>query len=137
MIDYANLRKSIAHLEAQLQNWRTLDADLPTLMQEAVAESVIQRFEVCYDCLWKILKRYLAEELGVPDMPNSPKPILRIAHENHLLDDIDAWMDYADAHTDTVHDYSGKKAQDALKRVPSFVADVRALYCTMSGETWT
>ena len=136
MIDYAHLRKSIAHLEAQLQNWRTLDAGLPVLLQEAVAESVIQRFEVCYDCLWKVLKRYLAEELGVPDLPNSPKPILRIAHENHLLDDIDAWLDYADARTDTVHDYSGEKAQAALKRVPSFTADARALYCAMSGETW-
>ena len=82
------------------------------------------------------MKRHLAEELGVPDLPNSPKPILRIAHENHLLDDIDAWLDYADARTDTVHDYSGEKAQAALKRVPSFTADARALYCAMSGETW-
>jgi nucleotidyltransferase substrate binding protein (TIGR01987 family) len=137
MIDYANLRKSIAHLSAQLQNLRTLDAGLPTLMREAVAESVIQRFEVCYDCLWKVLKRYLAEELGVPDMPNSPNPVWRIAHENHLFDNIDEWLSYAKARTDTVHDYSGEKAQDALKRVPSFVADARALYCAMSGETWT
>lgn len=132
MIDYAHLRKSIAHLEAQLQNWRTLDAGLPVLLQEAVAESVIQRFEVCYDCLWKVLKRYLAEELGVPDLPNSPKPILRIAHENHLLDDIDAWLDYAEARTDTIHDGSGEKAQQAaLKRISSFASDARALYSTI------
>jgi nucleotidyltransferase substrate binding protein (TIGR01987 family) len=136
MIDCTHLRKSLVHLEAQLRNWRTLDAGLPALLQEAVAESVIQRFEVCYDCLWKVLKRYLAEAMGVPDLPNSPKPIFRIAHENHLFDDIDAWMGYADARVDTTHDYSGEKAQAALRCIPSFMADAQALYCAMSGETW-
>jgi nucleotidyltransferase substrate binding protein (TIGR01987 family) len=136
MINHVILEKTIAHLEAQLQNWRTLDTDLPPLLREAVAESVIKRFEVCYDCLWRALKRHLAEELGVPNLPNSPKPILRIAHENHLLDDIDAWLDYAEARTDMIHDNSGEKPQAVLKRIPSFVADARALYSAMSGEAW-
>jgi nucleotidyltransferase substrate binding protein (TIGR01987 family) len=114
MIDYTNLQKSLAHLKAQHENWQTLEAGLPQLIREAVAESVIQRFEVCYDCLWKVLKRYLSEVLGVPDVPNSPKPILRIAHENRLFGNIDAWLTYADLRIDTAHDHSGKKAQQAL-----------------------
>ena len=52
MNNHALLEKSIVRLEAQLQNWRTLDTDLPPLLREAVAESVIRRFRVCYKS-WK------------------------------------------------------------------------------------
>ncbi|GHT96576.1 nucleotidyltransferase [Betaproteobacteria bacterium] len=134
MIDYTKLQKSIAHLSAQFHNWQTLDETLPPLLQEAVAESVIQRFEVCYDCTWKVLKRYLAKELGVPDMPNSPKPIFRIAHENLVFNNVDEWLVYADLRIDVAHDYSGEKAQVALRVMGQFVEAVSALYGAMNPE---
>ena len=65
MIDYEKFRMSLKRLEEQHENYRTLETSLPGLIQEAVAESVIQRFETCYDCLWKVLKRYLIYELGI------------------------------------------------------------------------
>jgi nucleotidyltransferase substrate binding protein (TIGR01987 family) len=136
MIDYTKLQKSIAHLDAQFKNWHTLDKTLPPLLQEAVAESVIQRFEICYDCMWKVLKRYLAEELGVSDLPNSPKPIFRIAHENYLFTNIDAWLSYANARIDTAHDYSGEKACSTLASMARFVDDAVALYCALSDQKW-
>ncbi len=85
MIDYGNFQKSLKHLELQFSNYHSLDSKPPKLTQEAIAESVIQRFETSYDCLWKVLKRYLLEELGIPEVPNSPKPIFRMAFENNLL----------------------------------------------------
>ena len=75
MIEYDNFRMSLKRLEEQYENYRKPDAVLPELLREAVAESVIQRFETCYDCLWKVPKRYLVEELGVANAPNSPKPV--------------------------------------------------------------
>ena len=60
MIEYNNFQKSLKNLEAQFENYKTLDDNLPKIIQEAVAESVIQRFEICWDCLWKLLKRHLA-----------------------------------------------------------------------------
>ncbi len=45
MIDYDHLQESLKHLEMQFLNYRSLDPTLPQLMQEAVAESVIRRFE--------------------------------------------------------------------------------------------
>ena len=85
MIEYDKFQMSLARLEEQHANYRNLNASLPVLIQEAIAESVIQRFETCYDCLWKVLKRYLIEELGLADAPNSPKPIFKLAHQNDLL----------------------------------------------------
>lgn len=137
MIDYGNFSKALKNLELQYDNYKNLDDELPELMKEGVAESTIHRFEICYDCLWKVLKRYLTEELGIPDVPNSPKPILKLADENDLFDtQIEQWLAYADARIDTAHDYSGEKAQACLEIIDNFIDDAIGLYQTMSGETW-
>lgn len=137
MIQFNKLISSLKHLELQYINYQQLPNDLEDIMKEAVAESVIQRFETCYDCMWKVLKRYLMEELGLPEVPNSPKPILRIANENSVLpSDITLWLSYADARIGTSHDYSGTKALDALKLMNTFVPDAIKLYEAMSQEKW-
>ena len=137
MIDYSKFQLSLKRLEEQHDNYRRLDASLSELNREGIAESVIQRFETCYDCLWKVLKRYLNEELGVADPPNSPKPIFRLAYENDLFDGPrEQWLRYADARTDTSHDYSGEKAQACLEIMSEFIDDAIGLYQTMSTETW-
>lgn len=137
MIDYDNFQKSLKHLELQFANYQSLDSTLPKLMQEAVAESVVQCFETHYDCLWKVTKRYLLKELGVPEVPNSPKPIFRLAAENKLLGgSVERWLRYADARISTSHDYSGEKAKECLRLMADFIDDAIALYQTMSGEAW-
>lgn len=137
MIDYDKFRMSLKRLEEQHKNYRKLDESLPEVTKEAIAESVIQRFETCYDCLWKVLKRYLIEELGLANAPNSPKGIFKLAHENDLFDtSLEEWLRYADARVDTAHDYSGEKAQACLELMDGFIADAIGLYQTMSGETW-
>jgi len=139
MIDYLKFKKSLQQLELQFGNYQRLAerAELSILDREAIAESVIQRFETCYDCVWKHLKRYLLETLGLPDVPNSPKPIFRIAAENYLFRSPTAqWLLYADARIQTAHDYDGEKAKVALALMPEFIADATALYQTLSGESW-
>lgn len=141
MIEYDDFQKSLKNLELQYENYLTnyqnMDVSLRDLTWEAIAESVIQRFETCYDCLWKVLKRYLIEELGLADTPNSPKPIFRIADENNLFaTPLEQWLQYASARIDTSHDYDGEKAKTCLDLIPDFIDDAIGLYQTMSGETW-
>jgi len=137
MIDYSKFRSSLKRLEEQNRNYRRENPLLSDLDREAIAESVIQRFETCYDCLWKVLKRYLIEELGVADAPNSPKPVFRLAHENGLLAvPVARWLKYADARVGTSHDYDGAKAQACLALVPDFIEDAIRLYQKMNGELW-
>ena len=108
MIEYDKFQMSLKRLEEQHANQWESDASLPELIREAIAESVIQRFETCYDCLWKVLKRYLIEELGLAEVPNSPNPIFRLASGNGLFRvPLEQWMRYASARTDTSHDYDG------------------------------
>ena len=84
MIEYDKLQKSLEHLELQFQNLQLAKGrpELSTIDREAIAESVIRRFETCYDTLWRHLKRYLTEEMGLAEVPNSPKPILKLAGQN-------------------------------------------------------
>jgi nucleotidyltransferase substrate binding protein (TIGR01987 family) len=137
MIDYSKLQSSLKHLELQYENYSTLDDALPILLKEGVKESVIQRFEVCFYTLWKCLKRYMIESLGLADLPSSPKPIFKIANENKLFaSPLEDWLAYADARTNTSHDYSHKKAEDAIKVIASFIDDAIGIYQTMTGKTW-
>jgi nucleotidyltransferase substrate binding protein (TIGR01987 family) len=137
MIDYDKLQKSLKHLELQYDNYKRLDSDIPELMEEAVKESVIQRFETCFDTLWKYLKRYLVEEVVLGDIPNSPKPILKLAGQNDLLiSSVEQWLKYADARTNTAHDYSADKAEETLLIVGDFIDDAIGLYQVMTGATW-
>lgn len=139
MIDYSKFRKSLQQLELQFANYQhsAERTDLSTLDKEAIAESVIQRFETCYDCVWKHLKRYLIEALGLPDVPNSPKPIFRIASENRLFQKpTEQWMNYADARIQTSHDDDGEKAKIALALMEDFISDAIALYQTLTEENW-
>ena len=137
MIDYDNFRRSLKNLELQYDNYLHMGSGFPQLIEEAVSESVIQRFEICYDSLWKVLKRYLREELGIADVPNSPNGIFRLANENDLLvSGFEQWAKYIRARIDTTHTYSEAKAAQALQLMDRFLEDAIRLYRTMSSETW-
>lgn len=139
MIDYDKLQKSLKHLELQFANHKLAQtrSELSDIDREAIAESVIQRFETCYDALWKVLKRYLTEELGLPNVNDSPKPILKLAGQKELFaSPVSQWLQYADARNSTAHDNSGDKASEVLLLVGDFIADAVALYQTMTGTTW-
>ena len=137
MIEYDNLQRSLRSLDAQFNNYKSLDPKEEDLILEAIKESVIQRFEICYDCVWKVLKLYMQEELGLPDIPSSPKPLIRMAGEQNLLDSaVEQWFEYADARVETTHDDSAKTAEAALVIMGDFIEDAIALYETMSKERW-
>ena len=135
MIDYEKFQMSLKRLEEQHENYRTLDPSLPHLTKEGIAESVVRRFKACYDCLWKVLKRYLIEGLGIADLPNSPKGVFRLAFENGMFAaPLEDWLNYADKRVGTTHDYSGEKAEACLEITSDFIDDAIGLYQTMSGE---
>ena len=136
-MDYSKLRDALVRLQEQLQNYSRMDArpELTEVDREAIRDSSVKRFEFAFEMSWKLLKRHLTEELGLADTPSSPKPILRIAAENNLLQDrIDRWLLYADARVNTAHDYSGEKAKATLALAPDFLQDALHLYQTMTGE---
>ena len=136
-IDYSNFKTSLENLETQNEHLLHLSPDYPSFVHEAMAESVIRRFEVCYDTLWKVLRRHLIEELGIAEIPNSPRPIFSIADENRLLAaGVEQWELYIRTRIDTTHDYDEGKAARAIGVMSDFIDDATRLYTAMTGEAW-
>ena len=137
MPEYRSLQRSLKNLETQNENRKNLPPEQPQYIREALDESVIQRFEVCYDTLLKSLRRYLIDEVRLPSFPPSPRPIFRLAGENEVLDSsVERWMEYVNLRVGTTHDYSSEKAAAALEKMDDFIADAIGLYQTMTGEVW-
>ena len=137
LIDYSNFRMSLRNLETQHEHLLQLSPDYPTFIHDGMSESVIQRFEICYDSLWKALRRHLIQELGIADAPNSRKPVFRIADENKLLAaGCDQWFIYVQTRIDTTYDYDGEKAAIAIAIIADFVLDAIRLYEEMTRESW-
>ena len=136
-MDYSTFKITLRNLDDQHTNLLELSPEFPTFIHEGMAESVIQRFEICYDTAWKTLRRHLLETRPNDDAPNSPKPILRIAAENMLLADSgERWQEYADMRIHTTHIYDGAKAAAAVAAISTFIVDAVNLYCAMTGESW-
>ena len=136
-VDYSIFEASLRNLLAQEENRRSLAEDYPALIRDAVTESVVQRFEVCYDALWKALHRHLIDVTGAPDVLNGPRPTFRAAGRAGLLPgDPARWEDYVDARIATTHGYGAPKVEQALGVLPDFLADAAELYSRMTGEPW-
>lgn len=137
MTSYDRLRLTLMRLQDQHEHYRQLDPSLPAITHEAVMESVIRRFGMCYECLWRSLKWHLIDALGIPDLLYSPKPVFRRAFESNLLDGPpERWFDYAEQRVRTSHCYGPEQAADCLHVVPDFIEDAVALYETMADEPW-
>lgn len=105
--------------------------------QEAIRVGAVKQFEICYDLFWRALRRYLVEELALPEVPYAPKPIFRLANENLLLvDSAERWQEYAAMRVRTEYIYGGVRAAAVVADLSTFVGDAIDLYCVMTGETW-
>ena len=137
MIRYDNFRLSLMRLSDQYKSHLQGNAEWPRQLEEALAESVVYRFRICYDSLCGVLRRYMIYELSIADVPRSPKLIFRLAFENHLLDLVqDQWCGYVKARVSISEDCDSTKIENCITLVPSFLDDAIRLYETMTGKKW-
>jgi nucleotidyltransferase substrate binding protein (TIGR01987 family) len=61
---------------------------------EFTRDSVIQRFEFCFEMAWKLLQSVL---LFMGKECASPRQCIRLASQNNLLDSAEKWLSYQDA----------------------------------------
>ena len=136
MTRHERFKMTLERLGEQYVNCRGMDLSLPAITREAVAESVIRRFNICYDCMWKVLRLHLTECFGVADIPNSPKPVFRLAFENDLFaGSLEQWMVYADSRVGIMDGYEGQKVNERLEIVGDFLRDAENLRRTIGKET--
>lgn len=116
-MDTAQLQAATERLGEMLRVSREIDS-LPPVLQEAVRESLLQRFEYTVETSWKTAKRYLTEIEGFASVMG-PRTVLRMCGELGLLDP-EEWLGYLDTRQFVSHDYSAKKADAVLAIVKPF-----------------
>jgi nucleotidyltransferase substrate binding protein (TIGR01987 family) len=119
------LKKAIQRFEKMLVQSKRTDL-LESEIQEAVRESLLQRFEYTLEMAWKSAKRYLVEcEKYSKEM--GPKTVLRTCGELGLLN-TETWLLYMEARQNISHDYSESKVLAVLEAMSRFQVDVNDLY---------
>lgn len=137
MISFDIYQKALKNLELQHENYKSLDPSTETLIKEAVKESLIQRFEICFESASKALEKYLIDEFSVQGAKQSVRAILKKANEFELFSSsLESWMEYQNCRNMTSHEYGVENLEKIIEILPAFIDDAIGLYQTMSKHTW-
>ncbi len=101
-------------------------------LSEIEKDGFIQRFEFCFEILWKCGKDYLLSVHGLEAA--SPKKVIRLLREVGLFSDAEAEkaLLMADDRNMTVHTYDGDFANALVKRIYDYEILLRKWYEAMT-----
>lgn len=133
-IDYSNLKKALGELREQQDRYSShVEGEYPAWVGEALRESVLFRFIVCWDYTMKGLNRFLVEQHGADSSKGS---VLQRAEQNLPPGHPAAqWERYREARNKITHYYRGATADTALALMGDFIGDATDLFVHMSGES--
>lgn len=91
----------------------------------AYQDSVVKRFEISFELLWKYLKEYLAEVHGVEAL--SPKKVFREALAQRLLskDEMNLLLKMCNDRNLTAHTYSEEHSAELAERVIEYYYKIK------------
>ena len=128
-LNYTSLEKAIIALENGIeiyQRKKNIEENQEEI--EIIKSGIIQNFEVCYEIAWKLMKKWLAENIGSSVVDGIPrKELFRIAAQNKLIGDVEKWFVFHEARNMTSHDYDGIKAEDVFNEAVIFPEYARKL----------
>ena len=120
-----SLRKSIDTLERSVKTASRVDDSDEDLL-ETVRAGVIQHFEVAYEVSWKMIQRWIKENVSI-DVKITKNALYQRAAEYGLIADVEIWMEYHNARIATSHTYDEDAAYDVFLIASEFVHDAKQL----------
>lgn len=115
-VNYSSLYKAIVALEKGITIYEDKREQEVTQDEvEIIQSGIIQNFEVCYEISWKLMRKWLEENIGRTEVDGiSRKELFRMAAQHKLIEDIDKWFIFHEARNMTSHDYDGIKAEEVF-----------------------
>jgi nucleotidyltransferase substrate binding protein (TIGR01987 family) len=100
-----------------------------TGLQETLRAGVIQQFEVAYEQCWKLLQRWIKENVDPEqaEHPRTRKDLFRLAAQHRLIDDPLPWFSFGDARNLTSHTYDELTAQHVFATAQDFLPHAEQL----------
>lgn len=94
-----------------------VNKDIP-MMNNIIRDSLIQRFEICYELSWKAIKEYMIFE-GY-EIGTSPRSILKAAYQNELLDSEELWLNMISDRNVASHEYNEDYINEVALRIQGY-----------------
>lgn len=110
---FMNYEKAVLRLQEVLVEYKK-NKKIP-LTNDIYRDSVIQRFEICYELSWKALKEYMTEE-GY-QVETFPKSILKAAYQNSIIHEEDIWLSMIKDRNVASHEYNEAYIVEVVERV--------------------
>lgn len=122
-LDLENFEKAVATLDAALQKKALNDLE---------RDGAIQRFEYTFELSWKSMRRVLVA-LGRSEVSASPKPVIRDAAQEGLIEDVARWFGFLEARNLSTHIYSQEEAETVLSTAKVFLPEAGKLLAKIKG----
>jgi nucleotidyltransferase substrate binding protein (TIGR01987 family) len=119
-IDISALERAITRLEEAVEAYQADTA------RTLIRDGLVQRFEFTYEISHRMLRRYLAAEVGPPERISGMNfaDIIRMGNEQALLlGDWRLWKTYRNMHERTSHSYDEAVALDVVAGIPGFLEE--------------
>lgn len=129
LLDLSSLQKAVSSLERAIDVASSrIEGAVDTDYEEVIRAGVIQNFEFTYELCWKFMKRWLGKNVSGEVVDGVPrKELFRIAAENHLIKDVEAWIEYHEARNETAHTYNESTSEDVYAAAVQFINDAKDL----------
>lgn len=103
-------------------------------LSDVERDALIQRFEFCFEILWKCGKDYLLEVEGIEAA--SPKKVIRCLREVGIFEDEESEraLTMADDRNMTVHTYDEMLAKEMAERIKQYEPLMRMWYERMNAK---
>lgn len=121
-----SMQDKIKQLEKAFQNLKiVIDAyneEDEGIIKDGLRDSIIQRFEFCSELSWKLMKKYLDENLMIEQY--SPRGVVKEAYKQKLIDDGEVWLDILEDRNLTSHTYDENTANRIKDNIINNYVDI-------------
>jgi len=136
IVAYETLQQACRSLHATTKRFIAAQEDAQTdkLLQEAWRDSVITRFQLCYELLWKYGKHYLLVYLQAD--VSSPKKVFQELHAKKIIsrEDADNLMDIVEVRNLTTHIYDEAYAEQAAQEIIEYLRFLETILKKLAPE---
>lgn len=107
-----SMQDKIEQLETTFENLKIIidvyNKEKDNIIKDGLRDSIIQRFEFTTEFSWKLMKRYLDENLMIEQY--SPRGIVKESYKQKLIEDGEIWLDILEDRNLTSHTYDENTA---------------------------
>ncbi|MEI0485170.1 nucleotidyltransferase substrate binding protein [Brachyspira intermedia] len=120
-LNVETLEKSIKALEKSINVYYSYKEDENKDLIDTISAGIIQNFKIAYENSWKLMARWLDENISADTSHKTTKKgLFKLAGEYFLIDDVNMWIEFYNARDNILHIYSSTLFHEVLEYALKF-----------------